>query len=1084
MQINELIDRLGYLENPNFVHGDDLGRVADYAHIFRRAQSRMELRGVYVLQQPHSMEPYRSALIPVVYICEAQSEKQASEFRRLTWNQNAAPFLIIRTPANIRLFSTFNYPHVASGTAAGRSPKAILDRRVDFQETAAVLGAFTSRSIDDGTIWRDYGRFVTPKGRVDWSLLESLKKLDALLIGSGLEWRTSHALIGKYVYLWCLRQRDILSDRRLDGWKINHNDVFTRNATLTAFKSVLEELENWLNGSVFPLNWERVSAPKQEHLRKVAGVFAGDTPAGQLHLPFDAYDFSIIPVETLSAIYEQFLHAHEPKKEQPRGKELGAYYTPVPLVNFMLEELNDRRPLKEGMTCFDASCGSGAFLVQCYRRLIESRVRQDGNAIRRPAELRDLLVKHIFGVDRDGDACRVTELSLILTLLDYVDPPDLSPVHNFKLPDLHNSNIFEADFFDPHSTWTKSAHDGCYDWVVGNPPWVELKPVKGDEQKDAQDKDQHARDWINDPANKKEMPVGGNQLAEAFLWKITHQLQPRGIAAMLVPAMTLFKSESKAFRQRFFNKLNVWCVTNFANLAEVLFAGRSREPAVAVFYSKPHQPRSRRDNDRTILTYSPLVANQTANVPDKPRKLKDTWSVTISGSEIREVTAEEASSGDPLVWKAAMWASHLDKRLLDSVSRAFESLDKVCNRLDIEISEGFQLRSKSSPRSDEKQGSSEAVKFVAELVDKFALDPKKLRHCGRLYVFPRSALFQITKERAFLRIRGGERGLIVSRGPHVIVDSARRFAIYSDEFTAIPPRQIGIAAKPEQSALLKRDTSLLKEHCDLLKAMSLYLVSDFALYHQFLCSPKWGIHASIADLKTLRVIPFPLDEIVRSGLNRWSKLHAAIVVAAGRAQPPSAEPTLLWYDGDEPPNDVAHLESELNAMVNDALKLREADTWLISDLIRIRRRLIQGKVDPAAAGSPSREEMRSYCEALKRELDSFTEVATDDRYVVEVIHEQESAMVVAHRAPARLISASIRILSADAQEAKSLHEIRQHLLERHSQWLYFERALRRYERETNTSCLFKPMQRLHWLRSQALIDAGEVIADTATGGGE
>lgn len=195
--------------------------------------------------------------------------------------------------------------------------------------------------------------------------------------------------------------------------------------------------------------------------------------------------------------------------------------------------------------------------------------------IRRPAELRDdLLLKHIFGVDRDGDACRVTELSLILTLLDYVDPPDLLPVHNFKLPDLHNRNIFEADFFDPRSPWAESLRSRRYDWVVGNPPWVELKPLKKDEQEDPQDKDQHARDWINDPANKKEMPVGGNQLAEAFLWKITHQLQPRGIAAMLVPAMTLFKSESKAFRQRFFSKLDVWCVANFANLAEVLFAGR------------------------------------------------------------------------------------------------------------------------------------------------------------------------------------------------------------------------------------------------------------------------------------------------------------------------------------------------------------------------------------------------------------------------------------------------------------------------------------------------------------------------------
>jgi hypothetical protein len=1059
MQVNELIDRLGYLENPNFVHGDDLGRVVDYAHIFRRAQSRMELRGVYVLQQPHSRESHRSAPVPVVYVCEADSEKEASEFRRLTWNQNAAPFLIIRTPANIRLFSTFNYPRAAGGIVTGRTSKAILDRRVEFQEIASVLGAFSSQSIDDGTIWRDYGQFVTPKGRVDWSLLKQLKKLDGLLIDSGLEWRTSHALIGKYVYLWYLRQRDILSDYRLGGWKIDPNDVFTRNATLTAFKSLLEELENWLNGSVFPLNWERLSAPKQEHLRKVADVFAGGTPDGQLHLAFDAYDFSIIPVETLSAIYEQFLHAHEPTKEQPRGKKLGAYYTPVPVVNFMLEELNDRRPLKEGMTCFDASCGSGAFLVQCYRRLIENRVRNDGNAIRRPSELRDLLVEHIFGVDRDGDACRVTELSLILTLLDYVNPADLSSVPSFKLPDLHDKNIFEADFFDPHSTWAESSRKRCYHWVVGNPPWVELKPAKDDEQEDVEDKDKHARDWIRDQANRKEMPVTGNQLAEAFLWKVTRQFQPGGVAAMLVPAMTLFKSESKAFRQKFFSKLDVWCVANFANLAEVLFAGRSREPAVAMFYSKRrglHGPRSWNDNDKTILTYSPLVANQLANTPDGPNEQKDTWSVTINGSEIREVAAEEALSGSPLVWKIAMWGSQLDQQLLRSLDGRFDSLQVVRKRLGWEMNQGVELRTSGV--------------YVSELVDKNTIDTDKLRGCGRIYSFPHGSLVQITKEHAYLREGRDDLPLRVSRPPHVIADAARRFSIYSDSFIAVPARYIGIA-----SADASAD--------DLLKALALFLSSDFAVYHQFLTSPQLGIYKARADLKNLKKLPFPIDEIWRGGLARWSKLHTAIV-AADKAKPVSVKTTPSLYDDHEALNDVVRLESELNEMVNEALKLREPDTWLISDLVHVRRRLIQGKVDPVAVGPPSPEDIRSYCEVLKGELDSFMEVATDDRHVVEMIHEQESAMIVVQRAPARPPRASIRVLPADAEEANSLREIRQHLLGRHSQWLYFERALRCYKRERNTTYLFKPMQRLHWLRSQALIDAGEIIADTAGGGGE
>ena len=57
-----------------------------------------------------------------------------------------------------------------------------------------------------------------------------------------------------------------------------------------------------------------------------------------------------------------------------------------------------------------------------------------------------MLTQQIFGVDRDGDACGVAELSLILTLLDYITPPDLENNPDFQLPSLRNKNIFEADF--------------------------------------------------------------------------------------------------------------------------------------------------------------------------------------------------------------------------------------------------------------------------------------------------------------------------------------------------------------------------------------------------------------------------------------------------------------------------------------------------------------------------------------------------------------------------------------------------------------------------------------------------------------
>jgi hypothetical protein len=78
------------------------------------------------------------------------------------------------------------------------------------------------------------------------------------------------------------------------------------------------------------------------------GTFRGDNPGGQLHLDFEAYDFSFIPIETLSVIYEQFLHSADSETEESTGKSRGAYYTPLPLVGFVIDRLNQIKPLTEG----------------------------------------------------------------------------------------------------------------------------------------------------------------------------------------------------------------------------------------------------------------------------------------------------------------------------------------------------------------------------------------------------------------------------------------------------------------------------------------------------------------------------------------------------------------------------------------------------------------------------------------------------------------------------------------------------------------------------------------------------------------
>ena len=104
---------------------------------------------------------------------------------------------------------------------------------------------------------------------------------------------------------------------------------------------------------------------------------------------------------------------------------------------------------------------------------------------------------------------------------------------------------------------------------VGNPPWVELKKGR------IADRDKPVWDWMQDAENRLNFLTGGNQVAEAFAWELTHYLVDDGHIGLILPAMTLFKDESAAFRKAFFRDLTVNSVANFCNLAYVLFPATS-----------------------------------------------------------------------------------------------------------------------------------------------------------------------------------------------------------------------------------------------------------------------------------------------------------------------------------------------------------------------------------------------------------------------------------------------------------------------------------------------------------------------------
>jgi len=708
----------------------------------------------------------------------------------------------------------------------------------------------------------------------------------------------------------------------------------------------------------------------------------------------------------------------------------------------MLSELEERRPLRSGMRVFDPACGSGAFLVQAFRRLIESEFPPDATHPS-PKQLRELLENHFFGVDTDSDACNIARFSLTLTLLDYVDLPDLENKENSngdqRLPSL-NGNIFCDNFFNDDAEWQRTLMQKKADWVIGNPPWKKLT------KKNARPEDEPVENWIEQ--EEKLRPVGKKQLARAFAWRAAEYVNQDGEIALFLPAMTLSEIPAKAFRSRFFEMMSVRSLMNFSNLRHVISGGRFEAAAMAVFYQPKDQDAQIDAEDEAIRVYSPLAANQETGT-------NETWSLILNASEIQDVPLADVIDGSALPWKVASWGSHLDMRLIRSVQRRFTTIEDLEKGGSLLISEGLQLR--TSQEGEEGEEVEEI--FLPE--NGRTIEFPSLEGLRNFFAFPTKSIVRVAPEKECVRKGRGQLALSICDPPHVIVSETRNCAVFSEEFLIIPPRQIGIISPDDDK--------------DLLKALSVFLSSEFAFYFEFFASTCMGVERPVSTLATLRSVPAPFLEMSRQDMKTWAELHDELV-----KETVSAYKNEGLLDGNNRSRRGSIVSPKtlerMNKHVYDSLGLSVREREVIQDMVRVRLNLDDGKLGEAAVGKPTASELRKYGTSLRDELDDYVCGEGIGVHGIEIIHDSQSGMISVKLIPHSSERQQVAVLAADAPEAAALEAFRAQIRQKLAQWVYFDRNLRIYDR--NRTCIMKPMQKFHWTRTQARLDAMEIISES------
>lgn len=495
--------------------------------------------------------------------------ERENEIHKQVWSFDHSPLVFITKSTEIQIFNAFSYD---KKTSRLQEIKTSVSERNEI---------FSFWNLQSGITWKwlqetQYKTSIQKK-RVNQKLFENIKTVREGLTNSQahacLSEDNANILILRLIFIRYLIDRDV----KIDKEYINGTTILERRQSFSKLIQTPEKLNEFFNflnekfnGVLFKNTEIQLSASQSEFL---SWVFNGKEEIQSPSLfdgsdfYFDIFDFSIIPVEVISGIYESLIN--------PETRKLhSAVYTPSFLVEYILTETVDKFLYKNEIAeckVFDPSCGSGIFLVQSYRRMVDKEKELNENKVSKK-RLREIAENNLFGIDINEQALKVTCFSIYIAILDYQDPKTI--LDNFQFPSLIGENFFEADFFemDENHSLNKVIMGIKFEFILGNPPWKKDKSAK------------HLN-WVNSSQTYSKKVTGEIEIAQSFLLRSKVFMDSDTICALIVTSMAFYNvsTTTKEFKKDF---LTQFCLDKFFDLSPVrrLVFEEKISPASIVYY--------------------------------------------------------------------------------------------------------------------------------------------------------------------------------------------------------------------------------------------------------------------------------------------------------------------------------------------------------------------------------------------------------------------------------------------------------------------------------------------------------------------
>jgi len=637
--IKNIINILGYNKSEALYYNDEklTEKLVGNGKIFSILKVAKELN-------PFAL--YLSNNKPFILFFEINDEGVKKELYKKVWNAQI-PIVIISFENRIEIYN---------GQSLNDEHELIPIESFALNELNDSV-AFSFWNLSDAVYWNNYEKSLSAP-KLDTVMLDNIKFITSRLRTRPCE-PFAIKLVLRLIFIRYLVDRGVdINYKRFNG-----NIADSQNYLLEVMSSKSElyrlflHLKNQFNGNLFEL-YTKDDISEENILDEVSlgdlqALMAGNLKmdSGQFSL-FPLYDFNIIPVELISNIYERFLGDDKQRADK-------AFYTPPYLVDYLLEQTITPY-LENNTSCrvLDPACGSGIFLVETVRRLIEKNIIRSKGPVTDQL-LKQIVIDNIWGIDKNPDAIDVAIFSIYLTILDYKDPRTLK---GFQLPLLKSSNIYQCDFFSDEIDNYFS--DKKFDFIIGNPPWGK---AQGEEN------GLHIEYCL-----KNNLPIQGNEISRSFILR-TKDFATSDTKCCLIVTSKLFynmKSPSVEFRKWLLTETKVSKYIELAAVRELIF-DKARGPAGVVFYSFNNIYNENIENELCHLTMKPNIFFKLFNA------------VIIEKNDYKYIKQSLLIQND-WAWKTIVFGTAQDFHLIEQLRKNYKNINDVINTNSFICGRGLQ----------------------------------------------------------------------------------------------------------------------------------------------------------------------------------------------------------------------------------------------------------------------------------------------------------------------------------------------------------------------------------------------------------